>query len=95
MDTMQLYMSIPDRINFLQLGRYWKFSEQAYHNHFESDSFDRVVFNESLISEHLRGKRKAIVINLSCIPKSGKKTPMTGYFWLGCAGEYKRWLEIM
>ena len=29
------------------------------------------------------------------IPKSGKKTPWIGYFWSGCAGEYKRGLEIM
>ena len=28
-------------------------------------------------------------------PKSGKKTPWKGYFWSGCAGEYKRGLEIM
>ena len=31
----------------------------------------------------------------SYIPKSGKKTPWIGYFWSGCAGEYKRGLEIM
>ena len=27
MDTMKLFMAIPDRINFLQLGRYGCFSE--------------------------------------------------------------------
>ena len=40
-------------------------------------------------------KRKAIAIDPSYIPKSGKKTPWIGYFWSGCAGEYKRGLEIM
>ena len=30
MDTMKLFMAIPDRINFLQLGRYGCFSEQTY-----------------------------------------------------------------
>ena len=57
MDTMKLFMAIPDRINFLQLGRYGCFSEQTYRNLFE--------------------------------------TPWIGYFWSGCAGEYKRGLGIM
>ena len=35
MDTMKLFMAIPDRINFLQLGRYGCFSEQTYRNLFE------------------------------------------------------------
>ncbi len=29
MDVMKLFMAIPDRINFLQLGRYGEFSEQT------------------------------------------------------------------
>lgn len=32
MDAMKLFMAIPDRINFLQLGRYGRFSEQTYRN---------------------------------------------------------------
>ena len=32
MDAMKLFMAIPDRINFLQLGRYGCFSEQTYRN---------------------------------------------------------------
>ena len=35
MDTMKLFMAIPDRINFLQLGRYGCFSEQTYRNLFK------------------------------------------------------------
>ena len=35
MDAMKLFMAIPDRINFLQLGRYGRFSEQTYRNLFE------------------------------------------------------------
>ena len=38
MDAMKLFMAIPDRINFLQMGRYGKFSEQTYRNHFENES---------------------------------------------------------
>lgn len=37
MDAMKLFMAIPDRINFLQMGRYGCFSEQTYRNNFEND----------------------------------------------------------
>lgn len=40
MDAMKLFMAIPDRINSLQMGRYGKFSEQTYRNHFENESFE-------------------------------------------------------
>ena len=75
MDTMKLFMAIPDRINFLQLGRYGCFSEQTYRNLFKHETFDWFAFNGSIISKYLTGKRKAIAIDPSYIPKSGKKTP--------------------
>ena len=53
MDTMKLFMAIPDRINFLQLGRYGCFSEQTYRNLFEHETFDWFAFNGSIISKHL------------------------------------------
>ncbi len=62
---------------------------------FEHETFDWFAFNGSIISKYLTGKKKAIAIDPSYIPKSGKKTPWIGYFWSGCAGEYKRGLEIM
>lgn len=95
MDTMQLYMSIPDRINFLQLGRYGKFSEQTYRNNFEKDDFDWFSFNSHLASKILSGKRKAIAIDPSYITKSGHKTPWIGYFWSGVSGSMKRGLELL
>ena len=61
----------------------------------EHETFDWFAFNGSIISKHLTGKRKAIAIDPSYIPKSGKKTPWIGYFWSGCAGEYKRGLEAL
>ena len=94
MDAIKLFMAIPDRINFLQMGRYGCFSEQTYRNNFENDGFDWFSFNEAIIREHLKGGRKAIAVDSSFIPKSGSKTPWIGYFWSGCAGEYKRGLEI-
>ena len=95
MDAMKLFMAIPDRINFLQMGRYGCFSEQTYRNNFENDDFDWFSFNEAIIREHLKSGRKAIAVDPSFIPKSGSKTPWIGHFWSGCAGEYKRGLEIM
>lgn len=95
MDAMKLFMAIPDRINFLQMGRYGCFSEQTYRNNFENDDFDWFSFNEAIIRDHLKGGRKAIAVDPSFIPKSGSKTPWIGYFWSGCAGEYKRGLEIL
>ena len=52
MDAMKLFMAIPDRINFLQLGRYGCFSEQTYRNLFEHETFDWFAFNGSIISKH-------------------------------------------
>ena len=69
MDTMKLFMAIPDRINFFQLGRYDCFSEQTYRNLFEHKPFDWFAFNGTIISKHLTGKRKAIAIDPSYIPK--------------------------
>ena len=89
MDAMKLFMAIPDRINFLQMGRYGCYSEQTYRNNFENDSFDWFSFNEALIREHLKGCRKAIAVDPSFIPKSGSQTPWIGYFWSGCAGGYR------
>ena len=93
MDAMKLFMAIPDRINFLQLGRYGRFSEQTYRNLLSmklSTGLRSTALSSASISQV---KRKAIAIDPSYIPKSGKKTPWIGYFWSGCAGEYKRGLK--
>ena len=63
MDAMKLFMAIPDRINFLQLGRYGRFSEQTYRNLFENETFDWFAFNDSIISKHLTGRRKAALFS--------------------------------
>lgn len=80
MDAMKLFMAIPGRINFLQIGRYGKFSEQTHRNHLVDESFDWFSFNEHFVGKHLTGSMKAIAVDLSYIPKSGKKTLWLGYF---------------
>ena len=94
-EIMKLFMAIPNRINFLQMGRYGSFSEQTYRNNFENKDFDWLKFNSHLATKVLTGKRKAIAIDPSYIPKSGHKTPWIGHFWSGQAGAVKRGLEIM
>ena len=94
METLILYMVIPGRINFLQLGRYGKSCEQRFRQNFSKD-FDWLEFNLSLSSRILTGDRKAIAIDPSFISKSGKSTPWICYFWSGVAGLAKRGLEIL
>jgi hypothetical protein len=88
-----LYLSIPDRINFLQLGRYSRFGEQRFRRQFES-GFDFFSFNRAMVSPYA-GKRNAVAFDASFIHKSGKQTPGLGYFWSGCAGKTLRGLEIL
>jgi hypothetical protein len=94
-ETILLYMVIPRKINFTQLGRYGKHCEQCFRQNFTKE-FDWLSYN-LLMSEKIFGKhdRKAIAIDPSYISKSGKLTPWIGYFWSGCAGQVKRGLEIM
>ena len=94
MDTLKLFMAIPGKVNFLQMGRYGEFSEQTYRNNFENEAFDWYAFNEHLVRKVLDGKFLAIAVDPSFLPKSGKKTPWIGRFWSGVAGEMKRGQEI-
>ncbi|MBP9580336.1 MAG: transposase [Parabacteroides sp.] len=94
-ETLLLYMVIPRKINFIQLGRYGKHCEQCYRQNF-TRKFDWISFNLGFAERLFQvGDRKAIAIDPSYISKSGKHTPWVGYFWSGCAGTMKRGLEIM
>jgi len=92
LETFTLFLSIKGRINFLQLERYGKYTEQRYRQQFEQ-TFDFLSFNKELVTEHGSG-HYVIAIDPSFISKTGKKTPGIGYFWSGCAGAVKRGLEI-
>ena len=74
LEVLLLYLIIPGRINFLQLGRYGKYGEQRYRQQFETD-FDWLSFNSSLVKSHF-GSRLAIAFDPSYISKSGKCTPI-------------------
>ena len=92
---MILYMILPRKINFTQMGRYSDNSEQRFRQLFERE-FDRMQFNLFLMRQRFgESTRKAIAIDASYISKSGKKTPYIGKFWSGCASAMKRGLEIL
>jgi len=92
-EIFMLYLSIPSRINFLQLGRYGLHGEQRYRRQFERE-FDFFSFNKAL-SKPWVGSRNAIAFDPSFIHKSGKQTPGIGYFWSGCAGRALRGIEVL
>lgn len=92
-EIFMLYLSIPSRINFLQLGRYSRFGEQRFRRQFE-ERFDFFGFNKALSMPWI-GSRTAVAFDPSFIHKSGKKTPGIGYFWSGCAGRALRGIEIL
>ncbi|MDF1572749.1 MAG: transposase, partial [Bacteroidales bacterium] len=76
-ETFILFLSIPGRINFLQLARYGKHKEQRYRQQFEKH-FDFLSFNKELTLSQGSGPF-AIAFDPSYISKSGKKTPGVGY----------------
>lgn len=90
--TVNLFLSIKGRINFLQLERFGEIDEQSFRNQFEK-SFDFLKFNKELVLEHGSG-HYTIAFDPSHISKSGKLTPGVGWFWSGCAGKSKWGLEI-
>ena len=95
MDTLKLFMAIPDKKTFLNMGRYGMFSEQTYRNTFTRDDFDWFSFNLHLANKVCTGKFRAIAVDPSFIPKAGNKTPWFGKFWSGAAAAMKRGLELM
>ena len=92
-DTMILYLTIPNRINFLQMARFGNSCESRYRQNF-GKQFDWFGFNLHFASRML-GHRIAIALDASFISKSGKCTPGISYFWSGCARAMKRGLEIL
>ncbi len=85
-------LSIKDRINFLQLGRYSKLGEQTYRNQFEK-KFNFFSFNKQLINQIVSTER-VIAFDPSFIPKAGKSTYGRGKYWSGVAKAAKWGLDI-
>lgn len=92
MANPKFFLSIKDKINFLQLARYSGRAESSYRNLF-SHRFDFFSFNRILIESYIKGA-KAIIFDPSYINKAGKHTDGVGYFWSGVAGKPKWGLEL-
>lgn len=95
-EILILIMSIPRKINFLQLGRHGRRGEQCYRQTF-GRGFDWLQFNMDLAANRFQHgcRRLAIAIDPSYLPKAGKKTPHVGRFWSGCDSASKHGLEIL
>lgn len=95
-EILLLNMVIPERINFLQYGRYGRRTEAIYRRTFGRD-FDWMGFNMNLAADRFQHgmKRLAIAIDASYIRKAGKKTAHVGRFWSGCASAVKHGLEVL
>ena len=95
-EILFLFLVVPRKINFLQLGRYGKRSEQCYRQTFERE-VDWMDFNMWLSAFNFRegSRRTGIAIDPSYIPKAGSHTPHVGTFWSGCAGAVKHGLEVL
>ena len=95
-EILFLIMAIPERINFLQFGRYGRRTESIYRRTFDRD-FDWLGFNMNLAASRFQYgmKRLAIAIDASFIRKAGKKTDHVGRFWSGCASAVNHGLEIL
>jgi len=89
---MPLLLTIRGRHNFENLSRYGNFNEATYRIRYEKD-FDFLSFNKQLI-RFLPKEERIIAFDPSYLPKSGKHTPGTSYFWSGCANATRYGLEI-
>ncbi|NEW83485.1 MAG: transposase [Mariniphaga sp.] len=85
-EIFMLYLSIPSRINFLQVVTAVLESNASEHGF--------VSFNKALSMPWI-GKHNAIAFVPSFIHKSGKHTPEIGYFWSAFAGSALRGIEIL
>ncbi len=87
-----LFISLPRRLNFLNMARYGAYSEKTYRTHFEA-AFDFFEFNRLLIDQTC-SQHRIIAADCSFVPKSGKQTPHLGKFWNGCVSKALPGLEI-
>lgn len=91
-EVLLLFLSHRGRMNFLQMERQGNKNEKSYRYQFEKP-FNWMKFNTNLIKSSCSNEL-IIGFDPSYITKSGKCSPGLGYFYSGCAGQYKRGLEI-
>ncbi len=90
---MIFYLSIPKRINFMQMSRFVNSCESRFRQNFQKD-FYWVGYNYEFTS-HMAGHRIALAIDPSYIDKIDNHTPGVSYFWSGCVSAANHGLEIL
>ncbi len=90
--VIKLFLQLRGRYNFANMARYGGHVEQYYRKWY-SRPFDFGEFNRLLVTGFGSGNL-VIGVDPSYVPKSGKHTPGTGYFWSGCAQAMKWGIEI-
>ena len=88
-----LFMLIPRRINFLQMGRWGEYNESTYRTNFEQ-FFPFLEFNCKLVQKYGSGYY-ILAFDPSFLRKSGKFTPYKSVFWSGCAQKALPGLDIL
>lgn len=91
-EILLLFLSHRGRMNFLQMGRQGNKNEKSYRYQFDK-SFDWLSFNSKFVEMNCSDEL-IIGFDPSYISKSGKHSHGIGYFYSGCASQYKRGLEI-
>lgn len=92
-----LILTIPGRINYLNLSRYSGINEKTFRHHF-CKKVDWVQINTSLVEAAIEADLIApsliFGVDASHIPKSGKKTAGLGSFWDSKQGKSQKGLEL-
>lgn len=91
-EILLLYLSLRGRHNFSQMSREGDKVEKSYRYQFEQ-MFSWLELNVNWIKDQCSDE-VLIGFDPSFISKSGKHSPGLGYFYSGCAGQYKRGIEI-
>ena len=91
--VLLLFLSLRNRINFLMLARHsQQYVESTYRLHF-NEFHDFAAMNTAFVQKHDSG-HFMWAFDVSYLPKSGKKTPGVGKYWLGSAAKALWGLEL-
>lgn len=64
-EAMELFLTIPNRINFLQMERFGHSSEQRFRMNFRKKCYDWIRFNKSFIAEGNRNDEPSPLIRVT------------------------------
>ena len=89
-----LLLMLPGQATFRNLSRYSPYHEKTFARWY-ARSFDFVALNQAAITTAIpKTHEQALVIDASCVPKSGKQTYGLDRFWNGSHSRTEKGLEI-